>query len=240
MAATNTTPARTCLRSAFFACGSGRQPVQRDKTVNDNYCLLTLAAIAKEIKARGVPREYSVTIAAELPLASYGRKMHKFRDYLPCNPGQPVEFAYEDKPYRMTTGEVQIFPQGYTALLTTPDLLSDEPPLLLMDIGGWTVDLMRINNGGPVDDTCHSLEIGMIRCIDDIWEHVRQESGLFLTDVQIEQVLLGHPCSLNEQFRDLIRSQGREYVTRLLSAVLEAGIDYRALPIVMMGGGAWW
>ena len=31
----------------FFVCGSGRQPIQRDKTVNDNYYLLTLAAIAK-------------------------------------------------------------------------------------------------------------------------------------------------------------------------------------------------
>ena len=29
----------------FFVCGSGRQPIQRDKTVNDNYYLLTLAAI---------------------------------------------------------------------------------------------------------------------------------------------------------------------------------------------------
>ena len=34
----------------FFVCGSGRQPIQRDKTVNDNYYLLTLAAIAKEMR----------------------------------------------------------------------------------------------------------------------------------------------------------------------------------------------
>ena len=39
----------------FFVCGTGRQPIQRDKTVNDNYYLLTLAAIAKEIKQRGLP-----------------------------------------------------------------------------------------------------------------------------------------------------------------------------------------
>ncbi len=37
----------------FFVCGSGRQPIQRDKTVNDNYYLLTLAAIAKEINNVG-------------------------------------------------------------------------------------------------------------------------------------------------------------------------------------------
>ena len=31
----------------FFVCGTGRQPIQRDKTANDNYYLLTLAAIAR-------------------------------------------------------------------------------------------------------------------------------------------------------------------------------------------------
>ena len=47
----------------FFVCGSGRQPIQRDKTANDNYYLLTLAAIAKEIRQRGLPPECSVRIA---------------------------------------------------------------------------------------------------------------------------------------------------------------------------------
>ena len=57
----------------FFVCGTGRQPIQRDKTVNDNYYLLTLAAIAKEIRQRGLPPECSVRIAAGLPLTSFGR-----------------------------------------------------------------------------------------------------------------------------------------------------------------------
>ena len=58
----------------FFVCGSGRQPIQRDKTANDNYYLLTLAAIAQELQARGAPRESSVTIAAGWPLTSYKHK----------------------------------------------------------------------------------------------------------------------------------------------------------------------
>ena len=37
----------------FFVCGTGRQPILRNKMENDNYYLLTLAAIAKEIKQRG-------------------------------------------------------------------------------------------------------------------------------------------------------------------------------------------
>ena len=78
----------------FFVCGSGRQPIQRDKTANDNYYLLTLAATAKEIRQRGLPPECSVQIAAGLPLTSFGRDKPKFRDYLLRN-NQPVNYKFE-------------------------------------------------------------------------------------------------------------------------------------------------
>lgn len=41
----------------FYVCGTGRQPVRCDKTENDTYYLLTLAALAQEIKMRGAPNE---------------------------------------------------------------------------------------------------------------------------------------------------------------------------------------
>ena len=85
----------------FFVCGSGRQPIQRDKTVNDNYYLLTLAAIAKEIQQRGLPPECSVRIAAGLPLTSFGRDKPKFRDYL-LRSNQPVNFKFEGVEYSIT------------------------------------------------------------------------------------------------------------------------------------------
>ena len=81
------------LAGCFFVCGTGRQPIQRDKTANDNYYLLTLAAIAKEIQQRGLPPECSVRIAAGLPLTSFGRDKPKFRDYL-FRTRQPVHYRY--------------------------------------------------------------------------------------------------------------------------------------------------
>ena len=127
----------------FFVCGSGRQPIQRDKTANDNYYLLTLAAIAKEIRQRGLPPECSVRIAAGLPLTSFGRDKPKFKDYL-LRSNQPVNYKFEGVEYSITIEEVAIFPQGYAALMTETGLLQDEPSMLLMDLGGWTVDLMRM------------------------------------------------------------------------------------------------
>ena len=212
----------------FFVCGSGRQPIQRDKTINDNYYLLTLAAIAKEIRQRGLPPECSVRIAAGLPLTSFGRDKPRFREYL-LRSNQPVNFKFEGVEYSITIEEVAVFPQGYAALMTEVGLLQDEPSMLLMDLGGWTVDLMRIDNAIPVADTAHSLELGMIRCVDDIREQVRRETGLSLTDAQIENMLAGQPCTVSEAVRDIVNQQGRKYTEHLLSATMEAGFDLHAM-----------
>lgn len=221
----------------FYVCGTGRQPILRNKTENDNYYLLTLAAIAREIKQRGENTECSVTLAAGLPLAGFGREKKFFREYL-LRSSQPVCFKFEGVPYKIAIEDVKLFPQGYSAIAIHPELIQNEPSVLLMDIGGWTVDLMRLDNGVPNASTCRSLELGMIRCIDETKEQVRRDVGLSVTDAQVERVLAGKPCSMDEKARSIIRRQGRLYTERLLSAVMESGFDLKAIPVVMLGGGA--
>lgn len=107
-----------------------------------------------------------------------------------------------------------------------------------MDIGGWTVDLMRLDNGVPNASTCRSLELGMIRCIDETKEQIRRDVGLSVTDAQVERVLAGKACSMDEDARSIIQKQGRLYTERLLSAAMESGFDLKAIPVIMLGGGA--
>ena len=64
-----------------------------------------------------------------------------------------------------------------------------------------------IDNAIPVADTAHSLELGMIRCVDDIREQVRRETGLSLTDAQIENMLAGQPCTVSDTVRDIMYSK---------------------------------
>lgn len=121
----------------YYVCGTGRQPILRDKTVNDNYYILTLAAIAMELRFRNLPAECSVTLAAGLPLARYGRDKKPFTEYLFRN-GQPVTFLFEGERYKVKIESLKLFPQGYSAIALHPELVKDEPSVLLMDIGGWT------------------------------------------------------------------------------------------------------
>lgn len=50
--------------------------------------------------------------------------------------------------------------------------------------------------GVPNASTCRSLELGMIRCIDETKEQVRRDVGVSVTDAQVERVLGGKPCSI--------------------------------------------
>ena len=221
----------------YYVCGTGRQPILRNKMENDNYYLLTLAAIAKEIQQRGEKRECAVNLGAGLPLAGFGREKKAFREYL-LRSSQPVSFKFEGISYQVTIQDVRLFPQGYSAIAVHPELIRGEPSMLLMDVGGWTVDLMRLDNGIPNASTCRSLELGMIRCIDEAKEQVRRETGLSVTDAQVERVLAGQSCSMDENARSVIQKQGRIYTEALLSAAMEAGFDLKAVPAVMLGSGA--
>lgn len=220
----------------YYVVGSGRQPLQKDKTQTMDYYLLTLAAIAKELEYRNAERTATVLLAAGLPLTSFGRDKKKFREYL-LRDGRPVLFRYEGNEYAVTISDVKLFPQGYAAVLTQSGLL-DEPSVIVADIGGWTVDLMRLDNRIPNAATCRSLELGMIRCIDEISEQVRRMMGVSMTSAQIESVLRGDASNMDDRVKAIIHAQADKYIQNLLATITESGLDTRAMPTIFLGGGA--
>ena len=64
--------------------------------------------------------------------------------------------------------------------------------------------------------------------------------GVSMTDVQIESILRGGRCQRGEIFciRAVIHTQAGQYVQDLLSAIMESGLDVRAMPAIFLGGGA--
>ena len=210
----------------FYVVGSGRQPLQKDKTATEDYYLMTLAAIAKEIDC----------VAAGLPLTGFGREMEKFRKYL-LRDGRPVSFRYEGRDYNIVITDVSMFPQGYAAILTQGELLK-EPSVVVGDLGGWTFDLMRLDRRLPDASTCRSLELGVVRCLDEIEEQVRRKTGLSVTTAQIESVLRGEPCGIRNAVREVIDRQAEKYVRRIVSSMMQSGLDVRTIPTIFLGGGA--
>ena len=220
----------------YYVVGSGRQPLQKDKTLTDDYYLMTLAALAKEIEFRNLDRNARVHLAVGLPLTNFGREKKAFRRYL-LRDRKPVSFRFEGMGYTISITGVNVCPQGFAALSIQNDL-KDEPSVIVVDWGGWTVDLMRVDDKSADAAFNRSLEQGMITCLDAIMEQVRRTLGLSLTAAQIESVLRGDVNSIPADVKEIINAEAEKYVRRLLSFMMESGLDYHATPTVFLGGGA--
>ena len=69
------------------------------------------------------------------------------------------------------------------------------------------MDLMRLDNAVPNAATCRSLELGVIRCMDEILEQVRRNTGLSITETQVERILQGKSCSMPAEVVSLIENR---------------------------------
>ena len=67
----------------------------------------------------------------------------------------------------------------------------------------------------------------------------RSPMGLSVTDAQVGASAVGKPLQHGRgRRRDIIQKQGRLTPSAFFSAAMEAGFDLKAIPVVMLGGGA--
>ena len=96
-----------------FAVGDERLEVLDSKVENENFYLLTLVAMAKEMKSRGI-KEADIALAVGLPLTRFSAERKPFIEYLSKN--EFVAFTFENDLYRAHIMNVSVFPQCYAAI----------------------------------------------------------------------------------------------------------------------------
>ena len=97
----------------YYTIGEGHKEFVADKIQDMDYYVLTLAAVAYELRARGL-REAKVHLAAGLPLTWLTAQKEAFRSYLLQN--KEVEFSFNGIDYRVEFTGADIFPQGFAAV----------------------------------------------------------------------------------------------------------------------------
>ena len=128
----------------FYKVGTVRQEVKDTKVEDDSFYLLTLAAVAKELKRRGLA-EAKVFLAVGLPLTRFGAEKNDFIKYLTKN--KRVSFKYENESYHIEIDDVAVFPQCYAAVVDKIPAMAKKT--LIVDIGSWTIDIMPVINKSP-------------------------------------------------------------------------------------------
>ena len=166
----------------YYQISDQRIPYRRDKTEDDRFFILTLFGIANEIEASSAyaPGIIRVQLAVGLPPAHYGAQNAKFIQYFSGR--GVVSFFYRDKPYSILIDDVACYPQSYAAAASMLQTLTTVPLALVVDIGGYTMDYIRIKKGRGDMASCDSLENGVIMLYNKIISKVRAAQDILLTE----------------------------------------------------------
>ena len=221
----------------FWTLSGQRLPYRRDKTRDESFFILTLFAIAKELAYAGpLPSAEKVDLAVGLPPEHYGLLKDKFRDYFKRN--QSVQFIYNDKPITIMIRDVFVYPQAFAAIAPQKSQLKHHLRLFLVDIGGYTTDVLLLRQGKPDMQFCRSLETGVITMNNDIIRRVGALHDMQIEDEHISAVLAGKETILPEEVKNTIRKSAEQHAINILNQLRELKVDLRSNPAVFIGGGS--
>lgn len=215
-----------------------------DKTIDDRYYILTLLGVAKELEKEGIETGIHegeiipIQLLVGLPPGDYGKQIRKFREYF-WRQGKTVYFSYKGKPYRIRYESVKVYMQGYSAYILVANQLhlQEQPKVLLIDIGGFTVDYLLVRYGVVDRTRIDSLPEGIIMLYKRIMVGIRQRFNLYLEEIDIDNILFKRKTPYSELVIRRTFEIAAEYMSDLLGSFLEFGIDFRTTVTVFVGGG---
>lgn len=217
---------------SYYAIGDRRLRFQHDKTMEQDTFILTLPAIAEAMKRAGV-NDADIMLGVGLPIDSYGTQKEAFRRYFLQN----VSFEFEGTVYRCRISDCKVFAQGHAALCRYYPRLQDYRSITLVDIGGYTVDVLTVHNFKLERASCASLRLGTIILYSRIQDAL-QKSGILLSDVLITDAINGKIQHTDRnKIQETVEEEVSAYCKELLNSLRERGLDLR-LPTVFAGGGA--
>ena len=219
----------------FWTLSGQRISYMRDKTKDERYWILTLFAIAKELEKSGNSNPMvEADLAVGLPPEHYALRQ-RFADYFKRG---RVNFVYNGAPICLLIRHVFVYPQAYAAVVPQAGRLKEIPRTFIIDIGGYTTDVMLLRNAAPDLQFCRSLEMGVIPMSNDIISRVSAMYDIKIDDDHIADIIQGRPTILPQEVRDVIFAKVRSYACDILDKLRELQVDLRANPAIFIGGGS--
>lgn len=217
----------------YYKIGEGRAVITEDKVSDENARLLTMAAIAEELKA-GEVRQAEVVLAVGLPFSDYGREKKELAEYY--NEKPDMKYEYEGVKYHILIDRVFVYPQCYSAVASR--LCSMKGDYLVVDIGSKTTDVVFLRNGLPVESRSVTIEKAMVKWIRQIQGCLQVQYGKDIAEGEILKVVLKEPNFLPGNCVKMIRSMMREQMHSLELELREREYDLDYTSLIYVGGGA--
>lgn len=224
----------------YYSLTERRISYLRDKTEDDRFFILTLFAIAKELEYRKVSETLDpidVTLLVGLPPAHYEQLHSRFEQYF-LRRREAIDFEYNGKYYSVRINKVLSYPQAFAAAVTQYSTLKAHSVAYIIDIGGFTIDVLKLRYGRPDLEVVESFEKGVITLYNSIASKCNSQYARILEECEIDEVIRNQPTVLPGEVQQLIRSMTADFLTEFYNFLRERGIDVSTSKCVFAGGGS--
>ena len=216
----------------YYLIGEGHKEFLAEKTMDDDYYLLTLVAIARELALAGLT-EASVYLAVGLPLTWTASQKAEFAAYLSRN--EEVCFTYKKVDYRIRIVGVKVYPQGYAAVAQMKGQMKGV--CMVADIGNGTMNVLYLINGKPQAGRMYTEKFGTYQCTLAAREEFMRRTRRELNDAIIDEVLRSGTADIRDDDLSIIRASAAEYVAGIFRRLREHGYDADTMTLYVTGGG---
>lgn len=217
----------------YYIIGEGHKGFVADKQEDDDTYILTLAAIAKELEARGLT-EARIHLAVGLPLKWVQAQRESFKKYLIRE--RYVSLKYRKKRYVIEIVDCTVMPQGYAAVA---EKLRDFKGMnLLVDIGNGTMNIMYLNNGRPIESKSWTEKLGVHQCFIRIQNEIMNRTGVKIQEEIINQFLIQGEIDASDKIQNLVKEVAEQYVKELFDKLHDYEYNEDLMRLYVMGGGA--
>ncbi len=216
----------------YYLIGEGHKEFVAEKVNDEDYYVLTLAAIATELEDSGIT-EADVILAVGLPLTWTSGQTESFAKYLSKN--ETVDFSYHKQEYHIKISGVKVYPQGYAAVAgLVPQMNSVN---MIADIGNGTMNILQIVNKAPITKTMATEKFGTYQCTLAVREEFMRRTSRSIDDSIIEEVFINGTADIVKEDLKVIKEVAADYVKDIFRRLREHGYDESTMKLYVTGGG---
>lgn len=224
----------------YYTLTERRISYMRDKTEDERFFVLTLFAIAYELERKGIREAedpIDITLLVGLPPAHYGQLHGRFEQYF-FRKREVIDFLFNDRCYSIRFNRVVSYSQALAAAVTRFGNLKNHAVSYIIDVGGFTVDVLKLRHGRPDLEVMESFEQGVITLYNSIISQCNSQFDRLLEDSDIDEVIRGEPTILPGEIQMLIRTAANQFLNEFYNFLRERGIDVKSSKCVFAGGGS--
>ena len=216
----------------YYRIGEGHKEFIPDKAIDEDYYLLTLMAVARELNIFSI-QEADVHLAAGLPLTWIRNQREEFRSYLLQN--LEVSYRFNNKDYHIRFVGCSLYPQGYPAIVNRLGDLKGTN--LLADIGNGTMNILYINNKKAQESRCWTEKFGVNQCLIAAKNAILDRFGVKIEEATVEQVLRFKAADISAPYLNCITAVARQYVANIFSTLRKYEYNPDLMRLYVVGGG---